>query len=132
MGQVTGYGYNPDGQTDSITYPLPSTATWATTSTVTGTYDNADQLTGVTDFTGSKITIANIADGSASSIALKNSAGTTLQSFGYSDSPAGTVLTETDTPSFAQSPAAYTSSGESRCPRDIPTRRRSQVVTSRG
>jgi RHS repeat-associated protein len=43
----------------------------------------------------------------ASAIALKNGGGTTLQSFSYSDSPAGTILSETDTPSSAQSPATY-------------------------
>lgn len=32
--QTIGYGYNPDGQVSSITYPPPSGATWATTSTV--------------------------------------------------------------------------------------------------
>jgi RHS repeat-associated protein len=129
-GQVTGYGYNADGQPTGITYPLPSTATWASTGTVSYTYDHADQLTGVSDFNGNAIAIGNTADGSpnsvtlgstgdtvattysaadaASAIVLKNSSGTTLQSFSYSDSPAGTVLTETDTPSSAQTPATYT------------------------
>jgi RHS repeat-associated protein len=135
-GQVTGYGYNGDGQPLTITYPLPSTATWASTPTVSYTYDNAGQLTGVTDFNGQQIGIGNTADGSpnsvtlgptgdtlattfsatgtASAIALKNSAGTTLQSFSYSDSPAGTILSETDTPSSAQSPAAYTYDAQGR------------------
>ncbi len=42
-----------------------------------------------------------------SAIALKNGS-STLQSFTYSDSPAGTILSETDTPSSPQSPATYT------------------------
>ena len=122
-GQVTGYGYNADGQTATVTYPLPSTATWASTATASYAYDNADRLTGVTDFNGKQIGIADTPDGlpssatlgttgasivatysatdAASAIALKNSGGTTLQSFSYSDSPAGTILNETDTPSSA-------------------------------
>ena len=135
-GQVTGYGYNADGQATTITYPLPATATWASTHTVSYGYDNAELLTGVTDFNGQQISIGNTADGlpnsvtlgstgdtltttysatdAASAIALKNSGGTTLQSFSYSDSPAGTILTETDTPSSAQSPAAYTYDAQGR------------------
>jgi RHS repeat-associated protein len=128
-GQVTGYGYNADGQASAVTYPLPSTATWASTRTVSYTYDNAGLLATVTDFNGQQIGIGDTADGSpnpvtlgstgdtlattysatdtASAIALKNSGGTSLQSFSYSDSPAGTILSETDTPSSAQSPATY-------------------------
>lgn len=127
--QTVGYGYNADGQVSSITYPLPVGATWATTNTVNYTYDNADQLTKVTDFNNNAITITPTADrlpksavlGSTgdtitttydntdtpSAIAIKNSA-TTLQSFSYSDSPARTVLSETDAPSSPQSPATYT------------------------
>ncbi len=128
-GQVTGYGYNPDGQVTSITYPLPSTATWATSDNVSYGYDNADRLTSITDFTGKTITFTNTADGlpssqtlgstggtittsydnadSPSAIALKNST-TTLQSFAYADAPSGDILTETDTPASTTSPATYT------------------------
>lgn len=135
-GQVTGYGYNADGQPDAVTYPLPSTATWASTHTVSYAYDNAGLLAAVTDFNGQQIGIGDTADGlpnsvtlgstedtlattysaadAASAIALKNSGGTTLQSFSYSDSPDGTILSETDTPSSAQSPAAYTYDAQGR------------------
>ena len=128
-GQTVGYSYNADGDVTWITYPLPSTATWATTDTVTYGYDNADELTAVTDFNGHQISIGNTADGlpdsvglgstgdtittsydsidTPSEIALKNSS-STLQSFSYSDSPAGTILSETDTPSSSDSPADYT------------------------
>jgi RHS repeat-associated protein len=127
--QVTGYGYDADGDVSSITYPLPPSATWATTHTVNYSRDHADELTGVTDFNGHQVTIANTADGlpssvtlgstgdtvatsydstdSAASILLKNST-TTLQSFGYTYSPAGTVLNEADIPSSSRTPAAYT------------------------
>src|SRR5260370_31995728 len=127
-GQTTGYGYTPDGQVASITYPLPPSATWATSSTVSYGYDNADRLTSMTDFNGNKLAIPDPADGqptteslgttsgtittsydntdSASSITLKNS-GSTLQSFSYADAPSGDILTETDTPSSPTSPAAY-------------------------
>ncbi len=117
--QVTGYGYNADGQVATITYPLPAGATWAATGTINYTYDNADLLTGATDFNGHQISIGNTADGlpnsvslgssgatimtsyantdSPSAISLKNGA-STLQSFTYTDSPSGTILNETDTP----------------------------------
>ncbi|MGH3303503.1 MAG: hypothetical protein ACRDOK_17855 [Streptosporangiaceae bacterium] len=118
-GQVTGYGYNTDGQISSITYPLPSTATWATSATVSYGYDNAGQLTSVTDFSGNQISIGSTPDGlpdsvalgssgdtitasydntdAPSAITLKNS-GTTLQSFTYTHAPSGNILNETDTP----------------------------------
>jgi RHS repeat-associated protein len=128
-GQTSGYSYDADGDTTGITYPLPSTATWATSATVSYGYDNADLLTSVTDFNGHKITIGNTADGLSNSqalgstgdtvttsydnadhpsaIALKNSS-STLQSLTYSDAPAGGILSETDTPSSSLSPAVYT------------------------
>jgi RHS repeat-associated protein len=136
-GQVTQYAYNPDGQVVGITYPLPSTASsWDSgNTTVSYGYDNADKLTSVTDFNGNQITIANTADGlaesaelgssgdtiatsydntdSPSAITLKNSS-TTLQSFTYSDAPAGTILSETDTPASSQSPMTYTYDNQGR------------------
>jgi RHS repeat-associated protein len=140
-GKTTTYGYNADGQVSGITYPLPSTATWATSDTVSYGYDNADTLTSVTDFDNHQITIGNTADGlpnsvalgatgdtvattydntdSPSAITLKNSA-STLESFTYSDSPAGTILTETDTPTSLQSPASYTYDAQGRVTSDTP------------
>ena len=133
--QVTGYGYDADGNTTSITYPLPATATWATSPTVTYSYDHADHLTGITDFNGKQLTISRTADGlpgsailgatgdtittgydntdSPTTIALKNST-STLQSFGYSYSPAGTILSETDTPTSPRTPAAYSYDAQGR------------------
>jgi RHS repeat-associated protein len=133
--QTTGYGYTPDGQVASITYPLPSGATWATSSTASYGYDNADLLTSVTDFNGNKISIINTADGlpssrslgssgdtiatsydptdSPSSIALKNSS-STLQSFTYSDGPAVDISSETDSPSPPTSPATYSYDAQGR------------------
>jgi RHS repeat-associated protein len=127
--QTTGYSYNADGDVTAIAYPLPSGATWATSDSVSYGYDNADQLTSITDFTGAQTVIAPNADGltssmalgstgdtiatsydntdEPSSIALKNST-STLASFTYSDAPAGNILSETDTPSSSRSPAVYT------------------------
>ena len=135
-GQTTSYVSNADGQVTTITYPLPPTATWATDNYVTYGYDHADQLTSVTDFNNHQIAITPNADGlpagmslgatgdtvsasydntdTPSSITLKNSGGTTLQSFTYSDSPAGTITQETDTPSSSQSPAVYTHDAKGR------------------
>jgi len=128
-GQTVGYGYNADGKTTAITYPLPATATWATTHTVNYGFDHADLLTSITDFNGNPITLGYTADSLPNSVALGASGNTisttfdntdapsvialknstaTLQSFTYSDAPAGNILSETDTPSSSQTPAVYT------------------------
>ena len=129
VGKTVGYGYNADGATTSATYPLPATATWATSDTVSYGYDNAGLMTSVTDFNGNKITIGNTADGLPSSRALGSTGDTistvydqtgvpseidvknstsTLLGFSYADAPSGVILSETDTPSSAKTPAAYT------------------------
>ncbi len=127
--KVTGYGYDADGDVSSITYPLPPTATWATTNTVSYGYNAQDVLNSVTDFNGDLIAITNNGNSMPSSetlgstgdtinytydqtsapsaIALKTST-STLQSFTYSDSPGGTIVGETDLPASSQSPASYT------------------------
>jgi RHS repeat-associated protein len=132
-GQVTGFGYDADGDTSSITYPLPATATWATTPTVSYGYDHAGQLNTVTDFNGHQLAIGNTADGLPDSVALGSSGDTvttsydntdapsvitlknatsTLQSFAYSDAPAGTILSETDTPSSSSATYTYDAKGQ--------------------
>ena len=133
--QTVGYSYDPDRDTTGITYPLPATATWATTDTVSYGYDHADNLTSVTDFNSHQISMTPNADSLPSSetlgssgdtiattydptdtpsaVTLKNSS-STLQSFTYSDAPAGNILSETDTPSTSQSPADYTYDAQDR------------------
>jgi RHS repeat-associated protein len=133
--QATSYTYNPDGQVKTLTYPLPATATWATSSIVSFGYDHAGPLDSVTDFNGNQVSITPSTDllpGSValgatgdtitasydgtdtpSAITLKNGGGT-LQSFSYSDAPAGNILSETDTPSSPQSPASYTYDAQGR------------------
>lgn len=115
-GKTTGYSYDGDGDLAGVTYPLPASATWATSDTVSYGYDHADVMTSVTDFEGHQMTITPNADGlpasetlgttgdtvtktydgtdSLSAITLKNASGT-LQSFAYSGIPAGNYLTET-------------------------------------
>ena len=127
--QTVTYGYDADGNATGITYPLPSTATWAQSDTVSYGYDNADKLTSVTDFNGNKTSISNNADGLMASealgstgdsistsydsadhpwtITLSNSS-STLQSFSYSDAPSGNILSESDIPESDQSPTVYT------------------------
>lgn len=134
-GQTTGYGYNADGEVTSVSYPLPSSATWATSDTVDYSFDHADQLTGVTDFNGNTMSFGNTADGLPDSVSLGSTRDTismtydnadgpseikladgsmTLQSFSYSDAPAGDILAETDTPSSSDSPASYTYDADGR------------------
>src|SRR5258708_19718004 len=126
--KTTGYGYTAEGQLSSITSPLPASATWATSPTVTYNDDNADLLSSVTAFNGNQIIIGSTADSLPNSATLGTSGDTisttyddtdipsaislkngtsTLQSFTYADSPAGTILNETDTPNSSQSPAVY-------------------------
>ncbi len=134
-GQTTGYGYDADGDVTSVTYPLPAAASWPTSDSVTYAFDHADRLTSVTDFNGNQIAIGDTADGLPNAVTfgttgdsvattygsndlpslikLKNSTAT-LQSFSYSDGPAGDILTETDTPSSSQSPAVYTYDAQDR------------------
>jgi RHS repeat-associated protein len=133
--QTVGYGYDADGDTTGVTYPLPASATWATTATVGYGYNHADTLTSVTDFAGHQISITPTADGlpavmnlgttgdtlsstydntdgiSAMSLATSSS---TLQSFAYSDAPAGDILSEADTPASSKSPATYTYDAQNR------------------
>jgi RHS repeat-associated protein len=106
--------------------PLPAPASWATTHTVTYGYDNADGMTSVTDFNGRQIAITSNADGQpltetlgtsgdtitstydpASNLASQTLANgsSTLESFAYAFSPAGTITTETDVPSSLGSPS---------------------------
>src|SRR5262249_14963277 len=91
-GQVTGFGYNADGQVSSITYPLPPTATAATTDAVNYGYDNADRLTSVTDFNGKQLTIGNTADGQPNSVALGSTGDTITTSYDSTDSPSSISL----------------------------------------
>ena len=128
-GQTVSYSYDANGNTTGITYPLPASATWATTDAVSYNYDHAGMLTSLTDFSGHSIGISTNADGlptsatlgstgdtittsydnvdNPSNISLKRGA-STLQAFGYSFGPASTILNETDTPSSAQTPTVYT------------------------
>jgi RHS repeat-associated protein len=133
-GQTVTYGYNADGEVASIGYPLPATATWATSDNVTYGYDHADQLTSVTDFNGDQTSITNTADGLPTTVALGSSGdvidtaydatdnpsaitvkngSTTLLGFSYQDAPSGDVLSETDTPDASQSPT-YTYDAQGR------------------
>ncbi len=135
-GQTVSYAYDADGQTTGITYPLPSTATWAATPTVSYAYDKAGNLASVTDFTGSTLAASYTSDGQPArvtlgstgdtvnyaygtnddpaSIDLENSSGTTLEGFAYSEAPDGGLLSETDTPSSSDTPASYDYDGQGR------------------
>ncbi len=128
-GQTVTWAYDSDGNVESTTYPLPGSASWAATDTVDDFYDHADNLTGVTDFNGNRISIGYSPDDlvntttlgstgdkidttfdntdSPSLIKLENST-STLQSFTYSYAPDETILNETDAPSSSFSPAVYT------------------------
>jgi RHS repeat-associated protein len=138
--KTTTYGYDVDGDVTGITFPLGSGATWASTDTAAYSYDHADQLASVTDFNGHTSNVTVSADGlptaftlgasgdtvstsyaandAPSSITLGN--GSTLQEFAYSDAPSGGILSETDTPSSALSPADYVYDAQSRVTSDTP------------
>jgi RHS repeat-associated protein len=134
-GNTVSYTYNDDGATTGITYPLGSSATWATTNTVSYDYDNADELNSITDFNNNTITVGNTADGLPNSLTLGSTGDTinttydptdspsqitlasgssTLLQFTYTDMPSGAIGAETDTPSWAGSPANYNYDAQSR------------------
>lgn len=127
-GKHIGYSYDPDGDLTGLTYPLGTAATWASSDTIAYGYDNADELDSVSDFNGTASRIANNPDGLPTSLSLGSTGDTlttsydqtdspseikltnssaTLQEFAYSDTPAGMVSGETDTPSSPLSPVAY-------------------------
>jgi RHS repeat-associated protein len=134
-GRTVTYTYDADGDTTGITYPLPSSATWASSDTVAYGYDDDDVLHFVTDFSGKQIAFTDNSDGEpseeslgttgdslnysydqsdeAQSISLTDGT-STLQSFSYADGPDGQILTETDTPTSGQSPAGYAYDGQGR------------------
>jgi RHS repeat-associated protein len=139
-GKTTTYGYDLDGDVTGITYPLGAGATWASTDTVAYTYDHADQLASVTDFNGHTSDVTVSADGLPTALTLGASGdtvstsyaandaplsitlanGSTLQEFAYSDAPSGGILSETDTPSGALSPADYAYDAQSQVTSDTP------------
>ena len=127
-GKTVSYTYDALGDQTSVTYPLGSGATWASSQTVADGYDEAGNLTSVSDFDGNASPITNTADGLPSSVALGGSGttlsttydaadepsaisltkgGSTLVGFSYSRSPSGAIASETDTPSSSLSPASY-------------------------
>jgi YD repeat-containing protein len=139
-GKTLSYRYDSLGQTTDVTYPLGSVS-WAATPTVHEAYDEAGHLASLTDFEGNTIAISDTADGipdqmtlgssgesvvtsydstdSPSSIEL-NGTGGTLLGFSYSDTPAGNVSQESDTPSVSYSPASYHYDIQSRVTSDTP------------
>jgi RHS repeat-associated protein len=104
-------------------------------------YDGAGHLSSVSDFEGNTIAVSDTADGipdqmtlgpsgesvvtsydstdSPSSIELNGTSGTLL-GFSYSDTPAGNVSQESDTPSVSYSPASYHYDIQSRVTSDTP------------
>jgi YD repeat-containing protein len=128
-GNTVSYGYNADGDNTGITYPLGAGATtWATTDTVTYTYDHADQTSSVTDFSGNTIAFTSNANGLPTNATLGGSGdsvnttysaasseasidliggGSTLDGLSYSDAPSGATLTETDSPATSDTPTQY-------------------------
>ena len=127
-GQGVSYTYDLDGNDTSITYPLGSGATWASTDTVNMAYNRDDQLQSVTDFNGHTSTLSYTSDGLPSSLALGASGDTITNSYSLSDSvstiglasgstslaqlnyidtSAGGISSEVDTPSTAFTSASY-------------------------
>jgi RHS repeat-associated protein len=134
-GQTVSYSYSADGDITTLTYPLPTSAVWATSDTVTYAYDKSDRLDSVADFNGQQIAISDTPDGQPSMEMLGSTGDTistsynaadtpsaitlasstaTLLSFAYADAPAGNITSETDTPAVSQSSAAYTYDAQGR------------------
>ena len=116
--QNTQYGYNADGHATSITYPLPSSATWASSDTVTYSLDDADRVTAYTDFNGNTVTETNNPGGLPVELGLPTSTadsidisydpisdpydvrlsqgGSTQAEYSYTAAPSGAMLSESD------------------------------------
>jgi YD repeat-containing protein len=126
--QTVGYGYNADGDLTGVTYPLPSTATWATTDTVNYGYDNADELTSVTDFNGQQISVGNTADGLPYSVGLGSSGDTITTTYDSTDHPSAISLKNSSSTlqsfTYSDAPAARS------CPRPTPHRPRTHQPTT--
>ena len=141
-GQTTTFGYGADGLNTSIGYPLPTGASWASTTKVTMAYNYDDQLQSVTDFNGHTSTLTYTADGLPSSVTLGSSGDTvnttyaasdnvasislesgssTLAQFTYSDAPSGAVASESDTPSGSFPSASYAYDAQGRVTGYTPT-----------
>ena len=121
-GQTTGYGFNADGQVTGITYPLPASATWATSSTVNYGYDNADLLNSVTDFNNHQISVGNNADGLTNSLGLGSSGDTITTTYDPTDTPSRSA---SRTPPRPCSPSpTQTRPPAPCCPRPTPRPRR--------
>jgi RHS repeat-associated protein len=138
-GVTTSRQYDLDGDVERVTYSL-SGASWASTPTIIYQFDHADELTLVTDFnsdisrigyssdglpttlrfggSGPTVTTTYAKNDSPASITLGN--GSTLQEFAYSDAPDANIVSETDTPTSALSPADYTYDPQGRVTSDTP------------
>lgn len=127
-GNKVSYSYDPDGDLQTLTYPLGAGATWATNPYVTYGYDNADELNSITDFNATTSSLTNTPDGLPKTLSLGSTGDTVttsydptdnpsdiklangstgLQEFAYTDTPSGTTGSETDTPSSPTTPAGY-------------------------
>ena len=138
-GKTIDYAYNSLGEQTSITYPLGSGATWATSDAVSYSYDPAGRLTSLSDFAGNTVPITYTQDGlpateslgttgdtlttsydstdAPSEINLAN--GSTLLDFTYTRAPSGDIAQESDTPSSSLSPASYDYTAQGRLTSDV-------------
>ena len=135
--QTTGYGYSPDGQVTSITYPLPASATWATSDTVSlrirqcrpaelydrlqrppGRYHRnsrrSDRFLRVLGSTGDIITTSYDNTDSPFSDHAEELRPLRCSPSATPTLPPGDILTETDIPASSTSPATYSYDAQGR------------------
>jgi RHS repeat-associated protein len=154
QGQTTSYTYDSSANQTSITYPLPTTTnTWVTSPVISYGYDNAGNITDVSDFTGKATTTSYNKDGlpvitsfqqssanpttnispsitntydqadEISSINVSNATGS-IYGFSYLRSPSGAIATQTNTG------ASSSSSGSSSTYLYDPLSRVTQMTTN--
>ena len=112
-GQTISYSYDSDGDTTAITYPLPATATWATSDTATYGYDHADRLTSVTDFNSNTIGITDNADGNPTSETLGSTGDTIATGYDPSAAISSISLANSSGRRCSRSPTATPPTGRS-------------------
>lgn len=96
-GKTTGYGYDADGDVNAITYPLPASAAWATTDTVSYGYNKQDILNAVTDFNGNTITITNNGNSQPSAETVGTTGDTVSYTYDQTSSPSAIALKNSTT-----------------------------------
>jgi YD repeat-containing protein len=85
--QTTSYRCDTVGDVTSITYPLPASATWASSDTVTLSYHDPGNVSAVTDFNGNQLAITDTRDNLPAAVTLGSTGDTISTTYDATGSP---------------------------------------------